>query len=254
MNITKKSSLTILILTVFLFFTLLFPTAAHANAAEPPMLIILVENPPSDLELSISFAELPADQPIELRKQTQGWEAYYRLFMHNIPQDIYNNDDPIDGAFIEVESELDSYSVQIPDGTLSMYNNLLTLDFESGLITEGQPPLRVPTLVALRVLLTLIVEGAVLYLFGYREKKSFAIFLAINLITQTLLNLSFSGSFHGYFIFAYIFGEIFVFLSEMAVFGLFVKEHGRKRAILYAFIANLASLIAGYLVLSYMPI
>ena len=52
----------------------------------------------------------------------------------------------------------------------------------------------------------------------------------------------------------YVLVEIVVFLVEMAVFALTLREHGKRRAALCALGANGASLVLGGLILTYLPI
>jgi len=73
--------------------------------------------------------------------------------------------------------------------------------------------------------------------------------LIVNIITQSLLHIgiilgSLFGSLFGG-IFAFIIGELFVFILEIIIFGKFLKEQSKLRAILYALLANIASLVIG---------
>ena len=94
------------------------------------------------------------------------------------------------------------------------------------------------------------------YLFGYRRKESWLIFLIINLLTQGVLNIWLNGSFtplDSYIIFSLVFGEILVLIIEMIAFLILVKEHHRLRIALYVIIANLLSLIAGGYLITVLP-
>ena len=109
----------------------------------------------------------------------------------------------------------------------------------------------------MRLLLTLLLEGIIFWLFWFREKRSWLIFLAINLVTQGVLNiwLNSGGSLiPSYLIFNLIIGEFFVFAAEMYAFPIFIKEHKKSRILMYAFIANLMSLIAGGYIISVLPV
>lgn len=118
-------------------------------------------------------------------------------------------------------------------------------------------------LLALQIILTLILEGIVFYLFGYRKKKSWLIFLALNLISQGILYIwlaqintnalqRFTQS--GYLILPLIFGEILVFLAELIGFLVFVNEHPRSKTAAYVITANLFSLIAGGYIITHIPL
>jgi hypothetical protein len=48
-----------------------------------------------------------------------------------------------------------------------------------------------------------------------------------------------------------IIGEILVFITEILTFGFLLKEQGKKKACLYGFVANLATLIISIFTLSF---
>ena len=113
---------------------------------------------------------------------------------------------------------------------LEEYNNTFTLDLSNQTLSPGYAPFRSTLLVSLRVVLTLLLEGLVFFLFGFRQKKSWLIFLAVNLVTQGVLNiwLDLISTPSGYLIFALILGEVIVFVVEMIAFPLLVKEKKRR--------------------------
>lgn len=49
-------------------------------------------------------------------------------------------------------------------------------------------------------------------------------------------------------------GEFFVFLAEMIIFPIFVKEQGKLCAFFHAIIANLVSLVAGGFIITFLPV
>ena len=82
-------------------------------------------------------------------------------------------------------------------------------------------------------------------------------FLAINLVTQGVLNifLNSRGSLMpSYLIFSLIIGEVFVFAAEMIAFPIFIEEHKKSRILIYVFIANLINLIVGGYIISVLPV
>ena len=170
----------IVFIVLITLLIVLFPVDTFANSAEPPGLTVIVSNPPADLSLFIRFSDAQEAAPVLLSKERKGWEAYFRFFYHMSPLKNKN----LEGAVLIVQSSEKSFECLLPASTFDMYNNLLTLDFQQDSIKIGQFPLRVPLLVSMRVILTLIIEGSVFFLFGYRKKASWAAFLAINLITQ----------------------------------------------------------------------
>lgn len=93
------------------------------------------------------------------------------------------------------------------------------MDLQKGTLTAGQKLGRAPLLVALRVVLTFLIEGAVLFLFGYRQKRSWL-----------------------------------VFLVEIIAFCFLLKERGKGWAAFYAITVNDASLFLGGLLIYSLPV
>jgi hypothetical protein len=168
---------------------------------------------------------------------------------------IPSRSDKLENAVLVVESSEQSFQISLPTETFKTYNNLLTLNIDAETLIIGQSPLRVPILIAMRVVLTLFIEGIVFYLFGYRKKRSWLIFFAINLITQGGLNAMITGPGIGsYWMIGFIFVEIVILIVEMILFISLVKEHKKSRAAIYTIIANLASLVLGGILISYLPV
>lgn len=239
------------IFAILLLLGISLSTAAYANSAEPPSFTVIVSNPPKDLSLYLLFADAGEEEAIALEKERKVWETYYRFFYHMSP--IRNNN--MGGTVLIVQSNEKNFQCSLPASTMNTYNNLLMLDMEKESLTIGQPPLRVPILVAMRIILTLIIEGVVFFLFGYRKKASWLAFFAINLVTQGALNAMLTGpSLGSYWGLGFIFGEIVVLVVELIAFTCFVKEFGKRRAVVYTVTANAASLILGGLLISYLPI
>ena len=151
-------------------------------------------------------------------------------------------DDGLDGAILVVQNGEHRFECPLPTDAFRTYNNVLTLNIETQSLTVGQAPLRVPLLVALRILLTLLIEGVVFYLFGYRQIRSWIFFFSINIITQGGLNVMLTGPGIGsYWVFGFIFAEIIIFTIESIAFPCFVKEFKKSRSVLYAIVSNAAS-------------
>jgi hypothetical protein len=105
--------------------------------------------------------------------------------------------------------------------------------------------------------LTLLIEGIVFWLFRFKQKRSWIMFFAINLITQGALNtwLNSGGSpMPSYLIFSLIVGEFFVFITEMIALPILIKEHKKSYILAYAFLANLISLIVGGYIITVLPV
>ncbi|MBI9009080.1 MAG: hypothetical protein JEZ05_03535 [Tenericutes bacterium] len=108
----------------------------------------------------------------------------------------------------------------------------------------------------LRLILTLVIELGVLYLFGYRKKTTYVFITLMNIVSQGVLNIVLISVFYnnpseGYaFIGTFIIGEFFVFILELIIVSIFVKEYRLFRRMSYSLCANAASLVIGLLLAS----
>lgn len=222
----------------------LLPGMAAANSAEPPALVILVNNPPEDLAIELTDAQ--REPPGNVRRVA--WEGYYSFYSWQIQsQDSYS---------FQITTGDTSFPCTL-EGPLAGYRTTATLDLAARTLTPGTPPLRTAALVALRVAVTLLLEAAVFALFRFRQRRSWLIFLIVNLVTQGTLNILLADSpslWPSYLIFGLIAGEILVFIAEMIAFPLLVKERKKGLLVLYAFAANLVSAIAGGYLISLLPV
>jgi hypothetical protein len=223
---------------------LLIPAPIWANAAEPPSLVILVSDPPEDLSVVLISSE---NMP-EAAVRKVAWEGYYAF---------YSRDLEAEGPYVFQVSVGQEQFTWSPEDRLQGYNNVYTLDVEARSFTAGVYPFRAAILVSMRVLLTLMIEGLVFLLFRFKERRSWRIFLAVNLATQGILNLWLNqgGSLMpSYLLIGLVIGEIVVFAVEMIALPLLIKEHKKSRTLLFAVAANLASLIAGGYILTVLPV
>lgn len=140
----------------------------------------------------------------------------------------------------------------VPINTGKTFNNYFTLDLENQTLTSVRSLPGVKSIPFLMIILTLLIEGIVFYIFGYRQKRSWLIFLGVNLVTQLALITWLGGSSslaNMYAIFGLIIGEIGVLIIEMIAFGLLLRERGPLRRMSYVFLANILSLfIGGYII------
>lgn len=221
-----------------------FSTITYANSAEPPALIIIMKNAPEDVAVSI----VSADSMQEAKMRKISWETYYVLYN----RDIGNKK----GITLKVSGNGISYDQIIGEQYLTGYNNIITLDFSRQSISSGKLLSRSFILVTLRVLLTLVIEGVLFIIFGFRYKKSWSIFLIMNLLTQGILNivLNRASPFTSYLVLNLIFLEFFVFAAEIIGVLVLLKEHGRFRRVSYVLVANLASLVLGGYLITVLPV
>ena len=234
---------------LILIFPLLTALPIQANSAEPPGLLIVVENAPEDMRLAIQFDE---QEIIELRVERKAWETYYRYYYH-LSEARYDVD--FTKAKLIVSSENINFSCDLPAAAFETYNNLLQLNLKTQTVEMGISPYRAPLLVSMRVSLTLVIEGIVFFLFGYRQKKSWQIFLITNLLTQGFVNIMLSKSIaNSYAIIIYFILEMLVVLFELIPYMAFIDEHKKIRNFFTCLIANAASLVLGAWIITHLPI
>lgn len=249
-----------LFLAVLILLSL--PVIASANSAEPPCFTVIVSRAPEDLELSVEYPDGSSYNLLYLYNRstsrppdTHAWESYYE-FLHN----GHEPDMDLREAVLRVSYGGESFTCAFPEECSRYYNGLLTLNLKNRSLRMEASTGRSILLVALRIVLTLLIEGVVFFLFGYRQKSSWALFLIANLVTQIGLNLllmliaNFSIGYMTLLFLFYLMGEGLVFLVEILVFAVGLRERSRGRAALCALAANAASLVLGGLILALLPL
>lgn len=221
----------------------MLPYVVYANSAEPPAIIIITKNAPADISISVNNNSM-----IGGSKRQTAWETYFAFYYRDLRSDENIN--------LHVSGRGTSYELTIGKSFFKSYSNIVTLDFQNKTIIEGKLLSRSIFLISLRVSLTLLIEGLIFFLFGFRSKKSWIYFLIINLLTQGALNITLNGSspFGSYVIIGLFLMEILIWIVETIAFLAFVKEHKKSRRAIYVFIANLASLILGGYLITILPI
>ena len=211
----------------------------EANSAEPPSILIIVPNAPDELEISMGN--------IKAGRTNKAFESYYTFYRTDIKST--NNT-----LRFTTSSRSFEITINVP---LASYNNIFTLDLDNQTLAPGKSLSRSIILPSLRIILTLVIEGIVFFLFGYRKKKSWLIFIIVNLLTQGILNILLAGNYsplNNYLIFSLIAGEIVVFIVEIIAFLILINEHGRLRTASFVILANLSSLIAGGYLITVLPV
>ena len=238
-----------------LFIALILITVVSANSAEPPGLTLIVNSAPDDLTLFVRFTDDNINGSVRLHKERRAWETYYRFFYHDLYDGGVWFDVTLENAALIVSSGEKSFEILLSASDFG-YNSFLTLDFMNESISAGRSLTRLILLVSMRVILTLIIEGVIFFLFRYRKKSSWGLFIIVNLLTQTILNIILSGPnlSQTYWLFGLIILEIIILIAEMLAYTAFLGEHTKKRAVFYALAANYASFSLGYIFLSYLPV
>ncbi len=110
--------------------------------------------------------------------------------------------------------------------------------------------------VCLCYLITLLVEGICLLLFGLASARNIKYFILINTVTQVIVQwTAFHYGMNGWYPYVLLFYEIFIFIIEAVYYAkrLYAKD-GKPhplRNIVYAFTANVLSYVLGVCVLFY---
>ena len=120
-----KRKVILLLFSLFVFLAL--PAPVFANSAEPPCLVVLVENPPEDLEITLEFDSGLSLDPLPLHRVFKAWEGYYRFYGAEGVEDP----EGLTGARLLVETGGEGFAVPLDAETFSTYNNLLTLDLDT---------------------------------------------------------------------------------------------------------------------------
>ena len=251
-NHMKRRNRILLLLVCALFLSVICPETALANSAEPPGFVILVSGAPEDMIIAMTSGKETDTEPIVLQVKRKSWETYYRYYYHMEPGET-----DLRQAMLHITTGGETYTLDLPIETTQRYNNIVTLDWKTQTLTVGQPAWRLPLLIGTRLSLTLLIEGVVFWLFGYREKKSWIVFLVINLLTQAGLNISLSGSVpgeYGYWQLALVIVEVLVVIAEIVAYRLFLWEQKKSKGTGFAIAGNMASWALGALLMTLMPI
>lgn len=134
--------------------------------------------------------------------------------------------------------------------TRTTLQSSVTVDLASGTVTVPSTA-RSYVLQSLCMLLpTLAIEGALLFLFGYRTKKSLLSFLFVNLVTQGgfAVYLACTVLHHGASGWALIFFipiEFIILVVELVLYRKLLTEKDKARATFYAVAANITSAVLG---------
>lgn len=126
-------------------------------------------------------------------------------------------------------------------------------DWESNTVRAATPkPVRFLIELLFTLIPTLLIEGLILFLFGYREKRTWLVFLIVNVLTQLGLHifcgnvLLLAGSHFLFYALFLLVPELIIWAVEAAAFALLFRERTVLRRIGYALCANVVSFILGY--------
>lgn len=224
----KRGYGAIIFIAVFIF-TAVFSVPVYANSAAPPSLTIVVLNAPDEIEIY----------------SADGTEKAYREFSLSDPLFRFYESGTFPNAIV-IRAEGRETLLELPAENISGYDNYAVLDYKTMELSAGQPWWRAPLLIFLRVSITLIIEGIVFLLFGFRAKRDIAVFLLVNILTQAALNIIILTETNTAFLMVeLIFLEILIFIIESIAYCFLFTERSKGERVIFSFIANLASLFIG---------
>lgn len=148
---------------ITVLFILLFSCVCFGNSAGPPSILIIVSNAPDNFEIGIGSGTGYSKAKIV----DKGVESYYIFY----PRELST----IANHTLKIKNDDETFEIPI-DKPLKSYNNVFTLDLKNKTLYPGKLLSRSILLVGLRIMLTLIIEGIIFYLMGFRRKKSWVAF------------------------------------------------------------------------------
>lgn len=214
-----------------------------ANSMEPPGMVIIIEGRHETLDVWLTND----DRRISGNQKKWPFETQY-WFYHNEGYDSKST------LLLHVKNELYERVYELED--VDQYHTTYSVKIDSNVLVEGKSFTRSVSLVGMRVLLTLLIEGLLFYIMGFRKKRSWIVFLLVNLVTQMGLNLYINTSevAVSYAIIYLIWGEFWVFLIEGISLPILVKEKKWYKVLMVVMVANTLSLFIGGYLLTWLPI
>lgn len=251
------------------------PLSASADTGPKPAVSITVVNAPAgEYYLDLLITD-PSDYPNvngedydpALIRGLKSWEGegWYPALVEGTSAPLFGDLTPgADGAHRFSYFGLpDTFRIAVsgPDGaqateeafTRTVFYTRLTYDWQSNSITRATSPAGFYAVQFLSTLLpTLVVEGLLLFAFGFRTRRDWLVFLLTNLATQAGLHLwigsgAMAAGSHPLYYLLLMVAEVPILLVELLVYVFLLKEHGKGRRALYALCANAASYAAGFL-------
>ena len=254
----------------------LVPTAYADIGPKPEVTITVVNAPEGVLYLDLLAQGEPTDQPYSnsngecdpalldnLRSlEGDGWVLAYTTGTKGPPVfgDVRPREDGtwrfsyvgLPETFRVAAATADEAKAAEVSYTRDFVDNIV-YDWQANTVREATPPpLRFLIRLAATLIPTLLIEGALFWLFGFRERRGWLVFLAVNTVTQVGLHLAVGSILPqaGWHFLNYtltiLIPELIVWVAEAAAYAFLLREHSRGRRVGYAFAANFASFVLGY--------
>ena len=248
---------------------------ASADSGPKPALTVTVVNPPEGeyyLDLLIRESDRyesidPAEYDPVLIQGLKSWEeeGWYPALVEGTSRPLFGDlragEDGVHRFSYYGLPDTFRIAVSAAEGakateesfTRTVFYTHLTYDWASNTITRATTPVGFYTVQFASTLVpTLIVEGLLLWLFGFRARRDWLVFFLVNVLTQVWLHLwagsgimAAGGHYLWYLMLSL--AEIPILVVELIAYLFLLKEHGKGRRALYAVCANAASYAAGYL-------
>ena len=263
------------LLVCVLLCLMVLPGTASADSGPKPAVTITVVNAPAGeyyLDLLVTdpgdHANIdPADYDPNLLQGLRDWEVdgWYPALAGGTSVPLFGDLLPgedgthrftyygLPRAFRIAVSGPDGAQATAEPFTRTVFYTHLTYDWETNSITRATSPAAFYGVQFLSTLVpTLIVEGLLLWLFGFRARRDWLVFLAVNLVTQAGLHLwiaadliSIGDSALQYMVL--LVAEVPILLVELIAYVFLLKEHSGLRRAACAACANITSYAVGYL-------
>lgn len=276
----KKYLSYIILLFSVTIFVLIFFTNVYADTGPKPSIIVKAKNMPEKIcymdllvddiqsnynkEFDKSFYNKKIIEKLKSFSQ-DNWKPgainRYSPFGWNIKCDVKSGNSR--NYFSYIVPDRFKIIVVTEDGVVVIsniierkaFNSNVVFDYKSKEAKENHEILSYILQFSKTCLLTLLLEGILLILFGFSLKENLKVFLITNIITQIFLNISiYIGMYYiGLFMVVIIFiiCELLIFIIEPIIFVKLFKEHSKKRRFLYGISANMISFIIGTILLYY---
>ncbi len=189
---SKKLSGMYSLLMVLLFLLLPIGVQAAGGAYHPPAITVVVLHSSPEAEMKVTMVRRNGDHVLlNLEKERRGWENCFRLYRQGsitITAWYGNSYDFKDAVFTLTDKD-QTYTIPVPYEKLkdNSFNDFLLLDLKTGEITVGVPATRTLGIFLMHLAIYLLVEGAVLWIFRIRERRSWIVFVVQTVLTKGFL-------------------------------------------------------------------
>lgn len=251
--------------TVFLLSILLLPAlAARSEAASRgmyyrPAVTFVASNAPDDMILRLDIESNGEVIPVFLYREDRFWESYFRLYRQTEPRIRWrgNRHDFSTAVLVAITGGRE-IRIPLPEETLPQLtmNDYYMLDVSQFSLRYGRPLGRAAGLFFLRLAITLSVSMLILFLFGYRWRKSWIIVLITNLICQGGLSLLIANqiNFNPYLIGVQWLAILGVLVVQIIVFCMGLAEGDSDSNVSYTVWSNAATGVLNTLMLIFLPL